>query len=353
MEKALFLEGEEPDTPNSSPTKSINEGSVIFTTELLDDFPEIRQGEYMRTEEDGARTHFVHRAGHPTLLQGFGSVFTTPKKRCVVFVHGLGFCNQSWEGFEDSLISYGVSTLSYDLMGRGLSDPGESYTVQSHVEQLYNVVLTQIDSYDSIEIVGHSLGGAIALGFGAEHAGDTTLKGKIKSIHAIAPAGMLSMPSLCLIQHLPILNLVFYPFLMNMPTQRAAWMADHENTESDECKKIVNLQEALHADPARSSKISYAIWRTLEDFQLTNIHDTAQALATRMRIEQEDIHATEKLQVKIIWGTADTVCPFSSAGDWETTFKGVENFELVPLEGRAHSVVQCDLASVVAATKLI
>ena len=141
----------------------------------------------------------------------------------------------------------------------------------------------QVLSHDSIDIVGHSLGGAIALAFGASHAHDKTLHGKIKSIHAIAPAGMLSIPSLWLIQNLPVLNLVFWPFLMNMETQRAAWKADHVNTDSDECKRIVDLQEALHADPSRSSKISYAIWRTLEDFQFTNMHSTAQILASNMR----------------------------------------------------------------------
>ena len=343
------VEGEE----ETSPTKSTEGESVIFTKESFENLPTIRQGEYLRTTEGETRTHFVYKAGQsrPYFLKGIESMLTTVKKRCVVFVHGLGFFNQSWEDFENYLNSNGVSTLSYDLIGRGLSDAVKGYSVDDHVRQLYDVIRSQIDSHDSIDIVGHSLGGAIALAFLASHADDEALCGKVKSVHAVAPAGLLSMPSLCLIQRLPVLNLVFWPLLMNMQAQRAAWMADHASPDSDKCRRIMNLQESLHADPARSSKITYAMWRTLEDFQFTNMHATAQTLARKMR--QKDTSATEALQVKIIWGTADTVCPYSSAAEWEATFEGVENFEMISLEGRGHSVIQADLESVIAATAIV
>ena len=316
-------------------------------------YPEIRQGEF-KSFGGKNKTHVVTRDpvgdSRMKILRG--------RKKCAVFVHGLGFCNQSWEGFEDVLTERGFTTVSYDLIGRGLSDASTGYGLKDHVDQLYNICLELVDEFDDIDVIGHSLGGAIVIGFGADHSDNEKMKSKIKSIQAIAPAGLMSVPGLCIIQNMPILNLILYPFLMNLSAQRQAWSADHVDTESPACKDIVSLQEALHADPERSGKITYAIWRCLEDFPLSNLSVHIETLARKMKEKEErnvllGKEAPVALKVKVIWGTADTVCPYSNASRWQEAFKNVFNFQLVTLEDRGHSVVQCDLDALVKATDII
>ena len=324
-------------SPENSPSKGIVEEN------FAGDMAELRQGEFVGSEF-GRYTHVVTRKPDPSLFNLYtfrraGSV--------VVLIHGLGLCQQSWTPVEDLLLGKNYCTVSYDLIGRGFSKHDGSYTIQDHVAQLWeDVVKNLVDKYEEIHICGHSAGGGIAVAFASMYYRDECMQGKLKSVVAVSPTGLLYRPALCLIQNLPVINLLFYPFLMNMHAQRSAWTIDYDKgggeagvNESTK-KRVVGLQEALHADPDRSTKITNAIWGALEDFPFSNMASEIQGLATKMK---PDVAADgDSINFTLVWGSADTVCPIDAAQDWVAIFKDCANFKYVELEGLGHGLVQND-----------
>ena len=138
---------------------------------------------------------------------------------------------------------------------------------------------------------------------------------------------------------------------MNMQAQRSAWTIDFEKggQEGNENtrQRVVGLQEALHADPERSTKITNAIWGSLEDFPFSNMGSEIRTLADKMKPDLLD--NTSSLKFTLIWGSEDTVCPVESAQDWINIYKGCSNFKYVELEGLGHGLVQNNTEAVISA----
>lgn len=86
----------------------------------------------------------------------------------MVLIHGLFVNIDSWRNQLDSLKS-DFNVLRYDLRGHGRSTkPTVSFTVQNHVDDL-KALLTHLNWKKDIYLVGHSLGGMIALQYGIEN----------------------------------------------------------------------------------------------------------------------------------------------------------------------------------------
>lgn len=93
-------------------------------------------------------------------LQGKG----TP----VVFVHG--FCEDSmvWDEFIPEIVAAGYNVLTLDLPGFGESEVVQDASVEV-IADVINAVLVELQ-LSNIILIGHSLGGYVALAFAKKYA---------------------------------------------------------------------------------------------------------------------------------------------------------------------------------------
>lgn len=102
----------------------------------------------------------------------------------VVLVHGLTSPCFIWEGQFDVLAEKGFRVLQYDLYGRGLSDrPAGDYDAPLFVRQLHGL-LERLGVDAPANLVGLSMGGAIAAVYTARH------PDRVDRLALMAPGGL-------------------------------------------------------------------------------------------------------------------------------------------------------------------
>ena len=83
----------------------------------------------------------------------------------IVFLHGIGGTTRYWKSRVQPLAS-NYRLMLVDLLGYGLSPkPWTRYTVERHVDELFQVLREQ----KSLILVGHSFGAIVALAFAARY----------------------------------------------------------------------------------------------------------------------------------------------------------------------------------------
>lgn len=101
----------------------------------------------------------------------------------VLFIHGFGGDLSSWQFSQPALVDQGCATIAFDLPGHGLSDPdvgrGTLADLTRRIRQLIDVIAP-----GPLHLVGHSLGGALAMALAAEE------PGRFASLSLIASAGL-------------------------------------------------------------------------------------------------------------------------------------------------------------------
>lgn len=108
----------------------------------------------------------------------------------IVLVHGANLARMSWKYNVDSLVNAGFSVITYDIFGRGYSDrPKIDITVETYINQL-DELLEKLSITKKINIVGVSMGGAIATLFAHKH------PDRIEKIALLCPAApyVFTMP---------------------------------------------------------------------------------------------------------------------------------------------------------------
>lgn len=100
----------------------------------------------------------------------------------VVLLHGLGDSSVGWQFVEPGLVRAGYRVLVWDALGAGRSEKpaGGDYSIAGHVKRL-DEMLAAVGVRRAV-LVGHSLGGAVALAF-AERNPD-----KVQALCLIDPA---------------------------------------------------------------------------------------------------------------------------------------------------------------------
>jgi pimeloyl-ACP methyl ester carboxylesterase len=87
----------------------------------------------------------------------------------VVLVHGATIPLYVWDAQVDDIIKAGYRVLRYDLYGKGYSDrPVASYSQEFYRKQLLNL-LDALKIKQPVDLVGSSMGGAIAVDFTANY----------------------------------------------------------------------------------------------------------------------------------------------------------------------------------------
>ncbi len=145
-----------------------------------------------RTLEDTARAEleteghrFVRLSEGHTHFDGAGPPDGPP----VVLVHGFSSPMFIWDHQVAALAEAGFRVLRYDLYGRGYSDrPKGSYDENRFDRQLLDLLDSQ-HLHAPVDLIGLSMGGAIAVHFTDRH------PERVRRLGLIAPAGMMSLPA--------------------------------------------------------------------------------------------------------------------------------------------------------------
>jgi len=124
-----------------------------------------------------------------------------PEGQLVVLVHGFSVPYYIWDPTFAALVQAGCRVLRYDLYGRGYSDrPDAVYNQDLFVRQLRHLLAAlRVDR--PVDLVGLSMGGAIAVAFTARH------PDMVDKLCLISPAGLpMKRPALAGLVEAPLLG---------------------------------------------------------------------------------------------------------------------------------------------------
>lgn len=94
---------------------------------------------------------------------------TKPNVPNLVFIHGAGGDKTQWEKQKSFFQQHGWGLISLSLPSHGQSSPSESLTLDDYVKTVHEIIINQ--KLENVTLIGHSMGGAIALQFILQYPG--------------------------------------------------------------------------------------------------------------------------------------------------------------------------------------
>ena len=209
----------------------------------------------------------------------------------VVLIHGFSTPSFVFRGLVDPLTDAGRRVLTYDHYGRGYSDrPDTAYGAALYERQLLEL-LDAIGPQEAVELVGYSMGGAIATRVAGRHAS------RIDKVGLIAPAGLI-------VEQGDEARLLTVPILGNwlITVFGRSMMLDMMSQPANQGRALPDLLER-YEEQMRYDGYLRALHRTLVDFP--------------MRDRQEEFRAVYRNGTPVfsIWGRRDAVVPIASADE--------------------------------------
>lgn len=108
----------------------------------------------------------------------------------VILIHGFSTPLMLWDRNFHALAEAGLRVVRYDLFGRGTSDRlPPPYNADRFDHQLFQLI-SALGFTRPVDLVGASMGGAIAVTFAARH------PDRVRRLALIGPAGLAAKPSL-------------------------------------------------------------------------------------------------------------------------------------------------------------
>ena len=239
-----------------------------------------------------------------------------------VMVHGLSTPSFVWKGLLEHMTGAGLRVLTYDLYGRGWSDrPDADNSAEFFDRQLVELLKSQ-NVAGPINLVGYSMGGAIAVNYAANHPNAVTRLG------LFAPAGFPDPEGLTT-KMIGMMNIpVFGDWFMGTLGRKLmiGGMAEPKNQGPVIPDIVARYEEQISYKGFLRSMVS-----TMRHFPLT----TLQA--------QYEVVGKQGLPVAAIWGDQDTVVPVWQA---DLVKNAVPHLQLHVIKGGYHSVpfIQVDEA---------
>lgn len=232
----------------------------------------------------------------------------------ILLIHGIGDNSTTWAGVQTQLAQR-FTVIAPDLLGHGKSDkPRADYSVAAYANGMRD--LLSVLNIDSATVVGHSLGGGVAMQFAYQFpqlvdrlilvgAGGVTKDVNIALRAASLPMGTEALALLRLPLLLPTLRLlgrVGGPLLGDTRIGR----------------DIPNMLRILADLPEPTASSAFA--RTLR-----SVVDWRGQVVTML----DRCYLTQSVPVQLIWGSQDSVIPVSHAEMAHTAMPGsrLEIFE--------------------------
>lgn len=241
------------------------------------------------TLDDSARAamaghDFVRLSGGVTHYAWHGPEHGHP----VVLVHGFSSPMFIWDRQVPALVGAGFRVLRYDLFGRGYSDrPAGPYNEALFDRQLADLLDSQ-GLCDAVDLIGLSMGGAIAVHFTVRH------PERVRRLGLIAPAGMMQLPRASRLLTLPgigwwILRVFGDRIIVRQMPRGLTGNPDHLRVFMEE-----------YARQLRFKGYKRALRATMRDYDLA-----------RMDPIYEQAGKQTGRSGMLIWGTADTVVDYT------------------------------------------
>ena len=226
---------------------------------------------------------FAYVRGVGTFYKEYGD----PKRRHVLFIHGLGASSLAWRDIPEALSKY-CHTITVDLIGFGLSDKPEKadYTIKGFSKFIGGFLETigiKEEEHGKVSIVGHSLGGYIAAEFAIEK------KEMIEELVLIDSSGLLKEPTELLKQY------------------RKAATETNPITRYEKVKRVL---EDIYAGPSRLLPVAVDLFDyTIEKPGAKQAFESAFDNSTTTQIQTVGFKQIEDIPCLIIWGENDKLIP--------------------------------------------
>jgi pimeloyl-ACP methyl ester carboxylesterase len=209
-----------------------------------------------------------------------------PDARTVVLIPGLSVPCFIWDPTFDALVQAGFRVLRYDLYGRGHSDrPDVPYDQALYDRQLVGL-LDVLEIERPVDVVGLSLGGAIAVVFADRH------PESVRRLCLIDPAGLpWKQRAAAKAVEIPILG----DWIMSLVGRRVlvSGFRDYFSGEEADSEAVARFEEQFDRPGFRRAVLS-----TLRQGVVTGAMEAYDRLGHR------------DFPVLLIWGREDTVVPF-------------------------------------------
>jgi pimeloyl-ACP methyl ester carboxylesterase len=228
---------------------------------------------------------FADVKGIHTFYMNYGN----DKDHYVLFLHGLGSSSITWRDIPEALSRH-FNTIAVDLVGFGLSDKPtqpNTYTMDGFAEFVVDFLETigvrEELTNNKISIIGHSLGGYIAV------TAATRLRGKMGKLVLIDSSGLLESPT---------------------PLLRNYYSAAMEINPIARYDKLRRVMEDMYAAPSRLLPISvdlfdYVIEKQGARYAFKSAFDNS----TTTQIWPQCFESIKGLECLIVWGEKDNLIP--------------------------------------------
>ncbi|HHS94480.1 MAG TPA: alpha/beta hydrolase [Rhodobacterales bacterium] len=243
----------------------------------------------------------------------------------IVLVHGLSSPQWVFDGLTRGLVMAGFRVLTYDLYGRGLSDrPRGAQTLAFHSEQL-QALLEALEIDVPVNLLGYSMGGAIAARFAADH------PGKVSRLILLAPAGLRYAPGrlLSAARKGGPLGAWLWGLFGGSSLRRSA------RRDAKAPTVLTDLPQRINAELSRRGYLGAIL------------SSERHALHVPMEEVHREIAATG-LPTLAIWGERDPVIPLAASGDLARLNR--QAFQEV-IAGAGHGLPYANPAEVLAAIR--
>jgi len=227
--------------------------------------------------------------------------------RHILFIHGLGSSADRWLDIPDAISMY-YHTIAVDLIGFGGSDKPKD--VNYTIEQFSEFILEFIEKIGlsgddrKITLVGHSLGGYIAVDFAIRN------KGLIEKLVLLDSSGFLKGPTPLLEQYL---NAAKYPSY----------------------DSVRNVFEQMVAQPWKVLPIIINIFITrINSPGAKYPFESAYLNSTTTQIDLSRLKSIEDIPTLIIWGKSDNLIPIEYSEPFKQVFK---NYRVELIEDAGHA----------------
>jgi 2-hydroxy-6-oxonona-2,4-dienedioate hydrolase len=227
--------------------------------------------------------------------------------RHILFIHGLGSSADRWLDIPDAISMY-YHTIAVDLIGFGGSDKPKD--VNYTIEQFSEFILEFIEKIGlsgddrKITLVGHSLGGYIAVDFAIRN------KGLIEKLVLLDSSGFLKGPTPLLEQYL---NAAKYPSY----------------------DSVRNVFEQMVAQPWKVLPVIINIFITrINSPGAKYPFESAYQNSTTTQIDLSRLESIEDIPTLIIWGKSDNLIPIEYSEPFKQVFK---NYRVEMIEDAGHA----------------
>lgn len=207
----------------------------------------------------------------------------------VILIHGISAPYFVWDDLSPSLREGGFRVLRYDLYGRGFSDrPDVTYDEKLFDRQLLEL-LPALKIEEPVDLVGSTMGGAIAVIFAARH------PEKVRKLVLIDPAGYpVNLPLAGRIVRLPVVG-DYLTHAFGNPLMRKGL--------KDSFYKLDKLSAFSEKYDQQTQYVGFrrAVLSTLRNFKLDDQKTSYETVGKQKR------------SVMLIWGREDRLFPFGNS----------------------------------------